>query len=366
MTPRAWQKTRSGAFVPVVFNDTIGGHHGFQMKVSRPASAAESSGLFARLAKTRRNLADGLGGLLGGGGAGGRAEPDEALFEGLYDQLLLADVGVDAGERIMNRLRRDAGNAGNTGNTNDGPPADRLLESLRTVLAEILEPCERPLVINAAAKPFVILMVGVNGTGKTTTLAKLAGRLRGDGSDGNGTKVMLAACDTFRAAAIEQLQTWGRRLEVPVIAQSHGADAAAVAFDAHNAARARGMDVLLIDTAGRQHTHGDLMEQLKKIKRVLRKVDAAVPHETLLTVDAGNGYNALSQVEHFQAAVGLDGLCVTKLDGTAKGGVVVALAERFGLPIRYLGTGQEAADLRAFCAAEFAAALLPQAPRSVG
>ena len=324
------------------------------MKVSHPATAAESSGLFARLAKTRRNLADGLGGLWGGGSVA----PGEALFEELHDQLLLADVGVDAGERIMNRLRRDAGDA------NDGPPADRLLESLRAVLAEILEPCERPLVINAAAKPFVILMVGVNGTGKTTTLAKIAGRLRGSGGDGDGSKVMLAACDTFRAAAIEQLQTWGRRLEVPVIAQSHGADAAAVAFDAHNAARARGMDVLLIDTAGRQHTHGDLMEQLKKIKRVLRKVGPAVPHETLLTVDAGNGYNALSQVEHFQAAVGLDGLCVTKLDGTAKGGVVVALAERFGLPIRYIGTGQEAADLRAFCAAEFVAALLPQAPRN--
>lgn len=314
-------------------------------------SAAESGGLFTRLTRTRRNLADRLAGLLGGAGS---AEAGHALFGHMQDQLLLADVGVDASERIINRLKRDA---------NDRNPAavgrvpGSLLESLRAVVVEILEPCEQPLVVDAEARPFVILMVGVNGAGKTTTLAKLAGHL---GHRGN--KIMLAACDTFRAAAIEQLQTWGRRLEVPVIAQSHGADAAAVAYDAYRAARARGVDVLLIDTAGRQHTHGDLMEQLKKIKRVLHKVNPAAPHEILLTVDAGNGHNALSQVEHFQRAVGVDGLCVSKLDGTAKGGVVVALAERFGLPIRYIGTGQEAADIRQFSAAEFVAALLPRAP----
>ena len=327
------------------------------MKFSRPATTEsksarpQSGGLFARLAKTRRGLASGLAGLFGD--AGGQNESNiqsksnDAQLEELHDQLLLADVGVDASERIIQRLRGDA----------DNNNADRLLSSLRVALTEILAPCERSLVIDATAKPFVILMVGVNGTGKTTTLAKLAGRLRGDGG-----KVMLAACDTFRAAAIEQLQTWGQRLEVPVIAQSHGADAAAVAYDAYSAALARGMDVLLIDTAGRQHTHGDLMEQLKKIKRVLHKVNPAVPHETLLTVDAGNGYNALSQVEHFQQAVGLSGLCVTKLDGSAKGGMVVALAERFGLPIRYVGTGQEAEDIDEFSAAEFVAALLPEAP----
>ncbi len=334
------------------------------MKASPPATAdasppptrPESGGLFARLAKTRRSLADGLAGLFSGGGGDSDAT-NAALFEDLHDRLLLADVGVEASERIINRLRRDTG---------DGPATDagRVMASLRAVLAEILEPCELPLVIDATARPFVILMVGVNGTGKTTTLAKLAGRLSGGGDDGDGSKVMLAACDTFRAAAIEQLQTWGQRLAVPVIAQSHGADAAAVAYDAYNAARARGMDVLLIDTAGRQHTHDDLMEQLKKIKRVLHKMDPAVPHEILLTVDAGNGYNALSQVEHFQQAVGLDGLCVSKLDGTAKGGVVVALAERFGLPIRYIGTGQEVGDIREFSAAEFIAALLPETPQS--
>ena len=316
------------------------------MQHSRPAAGVSQNGLFARLAKTRRALADGLAGLFGD--SAGRAGNDQ-LLEEVHDHLLLADVGVEAAGRIIDRLRRDA---------QDGhAAAGQLMESLHQALSEILAPCEQPLVIDPAARPFVILMVGVNGTGKTTTLAKLAAHLKGRG----GT-VMLAACDTFRAAAIEQLQAWGQRLEVPVIAQSHGADAAAVAYDAHSAARARGVDVLLIDTAGRQHTHGDLMAQLQKIERVLGKVDGSAPHATLLTVDAGNGHNALSQVEHFREAVGLDGLCVTKLDGTAKGGVVVALAERFGLPIRYIGTGQEAADLRPFSAAEFVTALLPRAP----
>ncbi len=319
---------------------------------SQSPTRPPSDGLFARLAATRRNLSDGLAGLLSGGRAsrndGGVVDGArlEELLEELHDQLLLADVGVEASERIINRLRRDS---------KAGILAAQLADSLRMVVAEILAPCAMPLRIDTAAKPFVILMVGVNGTGKTTTLAKLAARLRGEGN-----QVMLAAGDTFRAAAIEQLQTWGQRLDVPVIAQTHGADAAAVAFDAHSAARARGMDVLLIDTAGRQHTRGDLMEQLKKIKRVLRKVDSAAPHEILLNIDAGNGYNALSQVEHFQQAVGIDGLCVTKLDGTAKGGVVVALAERFELPIRYVGSGQEISDIQPFSAEEFITALLPE------
>lgn len=306
-------------------------------------SAPESGGLFARMAKTRRNLANGLTAFLGAGGV------DEALFDDLHDQLLLADVGVDASGRIINRLRRDA-------NDLKCAPPGQLREALRRALVEILEPCEQRLTADAPGRPFVILMVGVNGTGKTTTLAKLAGRL-----SRQGRTAMLAACDTFRAAAIEQLQTWGRRLEIPVIAQSHGADAAAVAHDAYSAACARAVDVLLIDTAGRQHTDAGLMEQLKKIVRVLRKMNPAVPDEILLTVDAGNGHNALSQVAHFQQAVGVDGVCVTKLDGTAKGGMVVALAERFGLPIRHIGVGERAEDLRQFTAAEFAAALLPPA-----
>ena len=327
--------------------------------------AADSGGLFARMAKTRDKLANGLAGFFGGGRA-----LDDALFDDLHDQLLLADVGVDASDRIINRLKRDA-------NQDAGQDTDpgRLIESLRRVLIEILKPCEHPLPIDPAragdperqsmrnkpspaadtrAKPFIILMVGVNGVGKTTTLAKLAARL-----SRHGHKVMLAACDTFRAAAIEQLQTWGRRLEIPVIAHSHGADPAAVAHDAYHAARAREIDVLLIDTAGRQHTHDNLMEQLKKIVRVLRKVNPAAPDEILLTVDAGNGRNVISQVEHFQQAIGLHGLCVAKLDGTAKGGVLVALAEQFGLPVRYIGVGQAEHDLRQFSADEFAAALLP-------
>ena len=303
----------------------------------KSTATAKSGGLFSRLAKTRRNLTQGIAELLGGANA-----KDTASLDDLHDHLLLADVGVDAGERIINRLRRPANAA-----------QSNLHAALRDALIDILAPCEQPLQI-APAKPFVVLMVGVNGTGKTTTLAKIAAQLQAEGK-----QVMLAACDTFRAAAIEQLQAWGKQLDIPVIAQSHGADAAAVAFDAHQAACARDVEVLLIDTAGRQHTHDDLMAQLQKVKRVLQKVDAALPHETLLTVDAGNGYNALSQVSHFNDAVGVDGLCVTKLDGTAKGGVVVALAERFALPVRYIGVGQEAHDLRAFRADEFVAALLP-------
>ena len=301
----------------------------------------DSGGLFARLAKTRGRFA----GLFGGG-------VDEEVLDELHDQLLLADVGVGASGRIVARLRRDTGRG-----------AD-VRESLRASLAELLAPCERPLVVDAARAPFVILLVGVNGVGKTTTAGKLAARLRRERH-----KVMLAACDTFRAAAIEQLQTWGRRLDVPVIAQARGADASAVAHDACQSARARGVDVLLIDTAGRQHTDDRLMAQLQKLARVVRKVhsDAAAddtnafPGEILLTVDAGNGHNALSQAAHFHDAVGLHGLCVAKLDGSAKGGMVVALAERFQLPIRYIGVGQEEGDLRPFCADEFISALLPPA-----
>jgi len=316
------------------------------------AAASDNSGnsggggLFARLAKTRRSWAGNLAGLFSGDSSIDRA--DRAALEALHDHLLLADVGVAASERIINRLRRDA----------TGRPAE-LRAALRTALIGILEPCARPLVAEAAGRPFVILMVGVNGVGKTTTAAKLAARLQRD-----GRKVMLAACDTFRAAAVEQLQHWGRQLDLPVIAQAGGerrADPAAVAFDACVAARARGMDALLIDTAGRQHTDANLMAQLQKITRALGKAEAAFPDEILLTVDAGNGHNALSQVAHFQRATGVTGLCVAKLDGSAKGGMVVALAEQFGAPIRCVGVGQAAADLRPFNAAEFVDALLPAA-----
>lgn len=296
-------------------------------------------GLFARLAKARRGFAEGLAGLFGAG------KVDEALLDELHDQLLLADVGVEAGEKIIAQIRRNAGRQSGA----------QVLTALREALTEVLSPCEKPLQIDAAIKPFVVLLVGVNGSGKTTTAAKVAAQLQADGN-----KVMLAACDTFRAAAIEQLQTWGARLGMPVVAQTHGADAAAVAFDAYNSACARGVDALLIDTAGRQHTHGDLMAQLQKIRRVLGKAETTAPHETLLVVDGGHGYNALSQAAHFHDGIGLTGLCITKLDGSAKGGAAVALAEKFGLPIRYLCTGQEPTDIRVFAAAEFANALLPR------
>lgn len=308
------------------------------------ATQEETSGggLFSRLSRTRKGLFGGLAAVFGGGGG-----LDDSAFEEIEDQLLVADAGVSVSTMIVDHLRRDA----RENRIND---ADTLRQSLRSILGELLNPCQTEPPGFPAGRPLVVMMVGVNGVGKTTTLAKLAARY----TDG-GRKVMFAACDTFRAAAIEQLQTWGERLGVPVIAQEHGADAAAVAFDAYNAANARGMDLLLVDTAGRQHTHGDLVEQLKKVKRVLGKADASVPDEVWLTVDAGNGQNVLSQVAHFHEAVNLTGICITKLDGTARGGVVLALAQQFGLPIRFIGTGETADDLRPFDAAEFIDALLP-------
>jgi fused signal recognition particle receptor len=308
----------------------------------RPQLASESPppGLRARLAKSRDALSRGLGGLLRGGAL------DEDLFEDLEDLLISADLGVPASRRVMEGLR---------GAVKSGRVADPkgVLSLLRDQIEQILAPCARKLSLNA--RPFVVLVVGVNGVGKTTTIAKLAGRLQDQ-----GYSVMLAAGDTFRAAAVEQLQRWGERLDIPVIAQEHGSDAAAVAHDALAAARARGVDVLIVDTAGRLHTQSDLMEQLKKVKRVLAKLDAAAPHEVLQVLDAGTGQNALSQLEHFNAAVGVDGLCLTKLDGTAKGGVLVAIAEKFAVPIRYIGVGEKRHDLREFDAAQFAAALIPE------
>ena len=304
---------------------------------------ASKQGLFARLTRTRQSLADGLKGLFASSG-----KIDPSIFEEIEDQLIMADLGITTAQSIISQLKSKADRSSYTSST-------QLLDGLREIFLEILDipvpENRRP----AQAAPVVLLMVGVNGVGKTTTLAKIANQYKGSGSS-----VMLAACDTFRAAAIEQLQTWGQRLDIPVMAQSHGADAAAVAFDAFSAARARGVDYLLIDSAGRQHTHGDLMEQLQKIKRVLAKIDESAPHEVFLTVDAGNGQNVLSQVEHFHNRIPLTGICVTKLDGTAKGGIVISLAQRFGLPIHYIGVGEGIDDLRPFDAAEYVDALLPQ------
>ena len=293
------------------------------------------SSLTERLSATRRTLARGLAELLGSG------EPLTAQDrEELETILLQADVGVAATTRILEKL--------------DAAPVGNARAALRAVLLEMIKPHEQPLVIPSTPRPFVIMMVGVNGAGKTTTLGKLAHVFKNAGQ-----RVMLAAGDTFRAAAVEQLQVWGERNQVPVIAQAAGADAAAVAHDALNAARARGVDVLVVDTAGRLHTQTGLMDELKKIKRVLQKVDAAAPHEVLLVLDASIGQNALAQLDHFHAAVGVTGLVLTKLDGTAKGGVVFALAARHEIPIRYIGVGEGLDDLLPFKASEFVEALVP-------
>ncbi|HET7570397.1 MAG TPA: signal recognition particle-docking protein FtsY [Gammaproteobacteria bacterium] len=275
-----------------------------------------------------------------------RGRIEEAVLEELETELLLADVGVDASQEIVETLKQDA----KRGKLTD---TDNVRVSLVNSLAGILEPVEAPLEIDAAHKPFVILVTGINGTGKTTTTGKLAARFKRDGH-----KVMLAAADTFRAAAIDQLKAWGERLDVPVIAQTPDSDPAAVAFDALEAARARRCDVLLVDTAGRLHTQSGLMDELKKIRRVLGKADANAPHETLLVLDAGTGQNALAQAEQFHDAVDVSGLVITKLDGTAKGGVLIAIAKRFGIPIRYIGVGESADDLDVFNAHDFATAML--------
>ncbi|NKB75975.1 MAG: signal recognition particle-docking protein FtsY [Gammaproteobacteria bacterium] len=299
-------------------------------------------GLFSRLSKTRKAFSEGLFGFLERS-----SSIDDDFFEELEDQLVLADLGADTSEEIVIRLRDDVRKYSLT-------DSGELVERLKAYLIDMLSFPEPIDFVKKEGSPYVILMVGVNGVGKTTTLAKISKHYQDQGQS-----VMMAACDTFRAAAIEQLQSWGEKLGVTVVAQSHGADAAAVAFDAYSAACARGMDVLLIDTAGRQHTHGDLMEQLKKIKKVLDKTNAGIPHEVLLTVDAGNGQNIHSQVESFSKMVDVNGLCVTKLDGTAKGGVVISVIRKFGIPVRYLGVGEKVTDLKQFFAAEFIDAMLP-------
>ncbi len=262
--------------------------------------------------------------------------------EALETRLLLADVGVATAAELVAVAERAAGRGGNKAVT----------AALHERLASILAPASAPLVIDSS-QPFVILVVGVNGSGKTTTIAKLAHRLRAEGHS-----VMLAACDTFRAAAVEQLQTWGAREGVPVIAQRMGADPAAVAFDAWQAAHARNMDVLIVDTAGRLHTQGHLMAELAKIRRVLGRQDESAPQETLLVLDGTSGQNALAQARRFTVEVGVTGLAITKLDGSAKGGAVVAIARELALPIRFLGLGETADDLLTFDGRDFAAALL--------
>lgn len=270
---------------------------------------------------------------------------DEAAVEELETRLLAADAGIEAAQFLAERLRVRI----RQGRIRDEA---QLREALRGAIEDLLAPCARPLEVGAA-RPFVILMVGVNGVGKTTTLGKLAQRLRND-----GRSVLLAAGDTFRAAAGSQLEAWAQRSGVPIVAQAPGADSAAVIHDALVAGKSRGVDVVLADTAGRLHTQGHLMDELKKVQRVIRKFDASAPHEVLLVLDATTGGNALAQAAEFHRALGVTGLVLTKLDGTAKGGTLLALARRLALPIRYIGVGEGADDLLPFDAAAFAEALI--------
>ena len=304
----------------------------------------KQTGLFGRLkaglSKTRSGLTESIANLVVG-----RKQIDDELLEDLETQLLTADVGVEATQSIIKDLTQRVARK----QLND---ADALLTALHDDMQAMLAPVDHPLLIPQSEQPFVLLMVGINGAGKTTSIGKIARRLRDE-----GRSVMLAAGDTFRAAAVEQLQTWGERNQVPVVAQQQGADSASVIFDALQAAQARNIDVLIADTAGRLHTQSNLMEELKKIKRVLGKLDANAPHEVMLVVDAGTGQNALNQAQQFNETVGLTGITLTKLDGTAKGGIIFAIAKQLGIPIRFIGVGEAIEDLRPFVAADFVDAL---------
>lgn len=312
--------------------------------VKQPEKPKETKlGFFARLkqglSKTRLNLGGGLFDLFKG------KQIDDELFEELETHLLLADVGVETTMKIIDSLTKSA-------NRKQLKDAEALYELLKIELKKVIENVSQPLEIPESDEPFVMLMVGVNGVGKTTTIGKLAKQFQAEGKS-----VMLAAGDTFRAAAVEQLQVWGERNDIPVIAQHTGADSASVIFDAISAAKARKVDIIIADTAGRLQNKAHLMEELKKVVRVMKKLDVNAPHEVMLTLDAGTGQNALSQTKLFDEAVGLTGLTVTKLDGTAKGGVVFAIADKYNIPIRYLGVGEGIDDLRPFNGDDFIDAL---------
>src|SRR5690554_151702 len=313
-------------------------------EVSRDESAAQKESIWSRmkagLSKTNKVLGQGLADLLVG-----RKEIDDELFEDIETQLLSADIGVEATDTIVQALTDKVGRE-------ELMHADALYDALQDELRKLLQPVDKPLVIDRTKKPYVILVVGVNGVGKTTTIGKLARRFQNE-----GLSVMLAAGDTFRAAAVEQLQVWGERNDIAVIAQHSGADSASVIFDGVQAATSRGIDVLIADTAGRLHTKSNLMEELSKVVRVMKKQIPDAPHEVMLVLDAGTGQNAINQAREFRNAVGVTGLTLTKLDGTAKGGVLFALAKTTGLPIRFIGVGEKLEDLRPFVAEEFVQAL---------
>ena len=305
---------------------------------------SDSNSLFGRLksslSKTRSNLGEGLATLLSG-----KKAIDANLMEELENHLLIADVGIETTTAIIDELTAGL-------ERKQLQDSDALYAALQDQLEKILITSEAPLEPTQSGKPFVILMVGVNGVGKTTTIGKLARRFQEQ-----NLSVMLAAGDTFRAAAVEQLQEWGNRNEVPVVAQHTGADSASVIYDAYESARARNIDVLIADTAGRLHNKDNLMQELEKVIRVLKKLDNDIPQEIMLVLDAGTGQNGLSQAENFGKSVDITGITLTKLDGTAKGGMIFAIARHFGLPIRYIGIGEKAEDLRPFVARDFVAAL---------
>ncbi|MBU2884408.1 signal recognition particle-docking protein FtsY [Gilvimarinus agarilyticus] len=313
-------------------------------QASEPPEKPAKEGFFGRikrgLSRTSGQFSEGLGNLFLG-----KKEIDDELLEDIESQLLVADVGMEATESIIADLTDRVARK-----QLSDPQA--LFTALQEALGELLAPAEAPLSIDTSHSPFVILIVGVNGVGKTTTIGKLAKRLQNEGKS-----VMLAAGDTFRAAAVEQLQVWGERNAVPVIAQHTGADSASVIFDAVQAAKSRGTDVVIADTAGRLHNKDHLMEELSKVRRVMGKLDDSAPHETLLVLDAGTGQNAVSQAKHFTEAAGVSGLVLTKLDGTAKGGVIFALTKQFNLPVRFIGVGESIDDLQPFAAKPFVEAL---------
>ena len=319
---------------------------GFKSKAPADPKEPPKASLFQRL-REKLNQGDSwltydLANLIPGG------KIDENVLDELEMRLITADVGVETTERILGGLRKQVQRK-ELGNL------EALLAALRKALLEVVSPAEIPLVLDRSVSPFVVLVVGVNGAGKTTTIGKLARRMKE-----HGLKVMLAAGDTFRAAAVEQLQVWGERNGVTVIAQATGADPAAVSFDAVQAAKARGTDIVLVDTAGRLHTQSNLMEELKKVKRVIGRVDGTAPHEVLLVLDASQGQNALQQARLFNEALGVTGIVLTKLDGTAKGGIILAIASELKLPIRFIGTGESAEDFDEFDAESFVDALLKQ------
>jgi fused signal recognition particle receptor len=318
--------------------------------IDLPRDKDEKRSWFARikegLSRTGNQFGEGMGNLLFG-----KREIDEELLEDMETQLLMADVGIDTTSKIIGDLTQRVARK----QLADG---EALFDALRESLKDILRKVEKPLAIDAGRKPFVILVVGVNGVGKTTTIGKLARRFRQQGKS-----VMMAAGDTFRAAAVEQLKVWGDRNNVPVVAQATGSDSASVIFDGLQSAQARGIDILIADTAGRLHTKSHLMDELTKVKRVTAKLDSEAPHEVLLVLDAGTGQNAMNQAEQFINAVGVTGIVLTKLDGTAKGGIIFALSDRFGIPIRYIGVGESAEDLQPFEADAFVDALFATAAK---